>query len=172
MSRELIVRVGRRALVLAATVAVLGIGIVTVQAAADWRAAEAPLEAAPAGMTTIADDFAVETERSGDLAAQIDGVARQISELQAALILANGSVDGELDSAKGLQGDLDAAKAKLVTVQKQLKAAQARLEQLNQAAARQAALNRAAARQAAASGGGGGGDDRDDDDHEKEHDDD
>jgi chromosome segregation ATPase len=174
MSRELLVRVGRRVLVLAATLAVVGIAIGTIQVAAEWRAAAAPLDTAPAGMSTIADDYAAETERSQDLTARMDGVARQISELQVALIAANGSIEGDVDTATGLQAELDAAKAKLTAIQKQLKAAQGRLEQLNRAAARQAALNRAAATQARSGGGGGGGgeDHDDDDDDEKEHDDD
>ncbi len=72
----------------------------------------------------------------------MDGVAGQISGLQAALITANGSIDDDTQAATELQGQLAAAKVKLTVLEKQLKAAQARLEQLNRAAARQAALNR------------------------------
>jgi septal ring factor EnvC (AmiA/AmiB activator) len=170
MSRETLVRLGRRAIVLAATLAVVGIAVGTVQVAAEWRAAAAPLDVAPAGMTTIADDFAAETGRSEDLATQVDGVARQIGELQTALIEANDSVDGDADAAADLQARLDAAKSKLTAMQEQLKAAQDRLEQLNRAAARQAALNRAAASQAKVSRSSGGEDHEDED--KEEHDDD
>jgi chromosome segregation ATPase len=124
-----------------------------VQVAAEWRAGTAPLDTAPVGMTELSDEFAVEEERAADLADQMDGVAGQISGLQAALITANGSVDDDTQAATELQGELAAAKVKLTVLEKQLKAGQKRLEQLNQAAARQAALNRSAG--ARSSGGGG-----------------
>ena len=153
MSREMLVRLGRRAIVLAATVAVIGVGVGVVQVAAQWRADAAPLDTAPVGMTDVSDDYAIEAERATDLADQMDGVAGQISGLQAALITANGSIDDDTQAATELQGQLAAAKVKLTVLEKQLKAAQTRLEQLNKAAARQAALNRSAATR---SGGGGG----------------
>jgi hypothetical protein len=152
MSMEMLVRLGRRAIVLAATVAVIGVGVGVVQVAAQWRAEAAPLDTAPVGMTELSDDFAIEAERAADLADQMDGVAGQISGLQAALITANGSIDDDAQAATELQGQLAAAKVKLTVLEKQLKAAQTRLEQLNKAAARQAAINRAAG---ARSGGGG-----------------
>jgi hypothetical protein len=152
MSGEMLARLGRRAIVLAATVAVIGVAVGVVQVAAQWRAEAAPLDTAPVGMTELSDDFAIEAERAADLADQMDGVAGQISGLQAALITANGSIDDDAQAATELQGQLAAAKVKLTVLEKQLKAAQTRLEQLNKAAARQAAINRAAG---ARSGGGG-----------------
>ena len=144
MSKERLARLGRRIVVLAATFAVIGVVMGVVQVAAQWRAEAAPLDTAPVGMSQISNDFAVEAERAADLANQVDGVAGQISGLQSALITANGSVDDDTQAASKLQGQLAAAKAKLIVLEKQLDAAQARLEQLNRAAARQAALNRAA----------------------------
>jgi chromosome segregation ATPase len=149
MRKEMLVRLARRAIVLAATIAVIAVAAGTVQVAAQWRAAEAPLDAAPVSMGTLQDQFAAEDQRAGDLAGQVDGVATQISTLQSALVAANGSVADDTQSATDLQAQLAAAKTKLAGLQKQLKAAQARLGELNRAAARQAALNR--------SGGGGGG---------------
>lgn len=163
MHKELLVQLARRAAVLAATGAVIVVAVVSVQLAAEWRAAEAPLDAAPVGLTTIDDQYAIETERAADLEAQMAGVARQVSDLQAALITASGSVAGDADSATRLQDKLSSAKDKLTAIQKQLKAAQARLNALNQAAARQAALNRQAAAKSRSSGGGGGGGGGDDD---------
>lgn len=160
MSKELFLRLARRAAVLLGTIAVIGVAAGTVQVAAEWRTASAPLDTAPVSMSSISDDFAVEDERAGDLAAQMGGVAEQISTLQAALITANGSVAGDAANATTLQDQLTAAKTKLTTIQKQLKAAQARLEALNRAAARQAAANRsnrAATTKAPPSGGGGDG---------------
>ncbi len=169
MSREMLVRLGRRAVVLAATVAVIGVGVGVVQVAAEWRAGTAPLDTAPVGMTELSDEFAVEEERAADLADQMDGVAGQISGLQAALITANGSVDDDTQAATELQGELAAAKVKLTVLEKQLKAGQRRLEQLNMAAARQAALNRSAATRS--SGGGGGSGPAATPEHEEEDDD-
>jgi chromosome segregation ATPase len=162
MTRETLVRLARRAAVIAGTIAVIGVAVGTVQVAADWRAASAPLDTAPVSLTSIEQDYAIERERADDLAAQMDGVAGQISSLQAALIAANGSVTGDTEAATDLGEQLAAAKAKLTSIQKQLKGAQERLEALNQAAARQAAANRAGAR--STTGGG-------DDDGEEEDDD-
>ena len=169
MSRETLVRLGRRVIVLAATVAVIGVGVGVVQVSAQWRAEAAPLDTAPASMTEIGDDYAIETERAADLATQMDGVAGQISGLQAALITANGSIDDDTQAATELQGQLAAAKVKLTVLEKQLNVAQKRLEQLNKAASRQAALNRAAATR---SGGGGGSRPAATPRHEEEEDDD
>jgi septal ring factor EnvC (AmiA/AmiB activator) len=152
MSKEMLVRLGRRAIVVAATVAVIGVAVGVVQVAAQWRADAAPLDTAPVGMTTISDDYATETERAADLANQMDGVAGQISGLQSALITANGSIDDDTQAATDLQGQLATATTKLTELQKQLKGAQARLEQLNKAASRQAALNRAAANRTRSTG--------------------
>jgi chromosome segregation ATPase len=142
MSKEMLVRVIRRAAVIAGTIAVIGVAVGTVQVAADWRAASAPLDTAPVSMSSIEQDYAIENERAEDLAGQMDGVAKQISTLQSALITANGSIAGDTANAEGLQDQLAVAKTKLTTIQKQLKAAQARLQALNNAAARQAAANR------------------------------
>jgi chromosome segregation ATPase len=166
----MLVRLGRRAVVLAATVAVIGVGVGVVQVAAEWRAEAAPLDTAPVGMAELSDEFVIETERAADLANQMDGVAGQISGLQAALITANGSVDDDTQAATELQGQLAAAKVKLTVLEKQLKAAGKRLEQLNKAAARQAALNRSAATRS--SGGGGGSRPAATPEHEDEEEDD
>ena len=50
MSRERFARLGRRIVVLAATVAVIGVAVGVVQVAAQWRAEAAPLDTAPVGM--------------------------------------------------------------------------------------------------------------------------
>ena len=166
MSKASLARLARRGLVLAGTLAVIGVAAGTVQVASEWRAAEAPLDTAPVSMSTIEADYAIEEERAADIAAQMDGVAGQVSSLQAALIAAGGSVDTDAQAAVDLQAQLDVAKTKLTVMQKQLKAAQRRLEALNRAAERQAALNRSAS--SASSGSSGS---REDEDHEDEDDD-
>jgi hypothetical protein len=165
MSKASLARLARRGLVLAGTLAVIGLAAGTVQVASEWRAAEAPLDTAPVSMSTIEADFAIEEERAADIAARMDGVAGQVSSLQAALISAGGSVDTDVQAAVDLQARLDAATAKLTGMQKQLKAAQRRLEALNRAAERQAALNRNAS---SASSGSSSAREREDDDHDEE----
>lgn len=166
MSKASLARLARRGLILGATLAVIGVGAGTVQLAAEYRAAEAPLDAAPVSMSSIEQEYAIEEERAADIAAQVDGVAGQVSSLQAALIAAGGSVSTDAKTAVDLQAQLDAAKTKLTSMQKQLKAAQRRLEALNRAAARQAALNRAASNRSSVSSGSGQYEDEDHDDGE------
>ncbi|OGO54441.1 MAG: hypothetical protein A2V85_05070 [Chloroflexi bacterium RBG_16_72_14] len=162
MSGDLIHRLARRAIVLGATVAVVGMAIGTVKVAADWRAADAPLDVAPVGLDTINAQLVSERDRTGALTDEIGSVAIQIADLQAALTAANGQVAGDAKSAESLEAALAAAQRKLKTLQGQLKAAQERLSALNRAAARQAARNQAAT--------SSGGEDREDE--EDEHDDD
>ncbi len=163
MSGDLIHRLARRAFVLGATVAVVGMAMGTVKVAADWRAADAPLDVAPVGLDTINAQLVSEQDRTGVLTEEIGSVAGQIADLQAALSAANGQVAGDAKSAESLQAALAAAQHKLDALRGQLKAAQDRLAALNRAAARQAAVNQSAK--------SSGGEDRDDDD-EDEHDDD
>ena len=170
MSRETLVRHARRAAVIAGTIAVIGVAVGTVQVAADWRAASAPLDTAPVSLSTIEADYALETERAEDLTAQMDGVAKQISTLQSALITANGSIAGDTASAEELQAQLATAKAKLTTIQKQLKGAQERLEALNRAAPRQAAANRSGSKSTSSQSHLDRDDDDDDDDDEEDDD--
>lgn len=161
MSRETLGRLVRRALVLGMTLAVIGVGFVTVQVAADWRAAAAPLDAAPVGMDTINAQLVSETQRTSDLSGQIGSVAGQVATLEAALVEANQHVSGDADSAATLKQQLADARTKLDALQAQLRAAQDRLAALNQAAARQAALNAAAVKTSTTTTthtGGDGGD--------------
>jgi len=146
MSGELIQRVIRRVIVLGLTVAVIGVGVATVQVAAQWRADAAPIDTAPVGMDTIAGDASSEMDRTTQLSNQLDGVASQLADLGAAVSAANDSIAGDADHAKALQQQLSDTKARLAALQQQLKTAQKRLDALNAAAARQAAINAAAAR--------------------------
>jgi len=170
MSGELLRRLARRALVLALTLAVIGVGVGTVQVAARWRAEAAPIDTAPVGMDAIGADVAAELDRTATLSSQVDTVAGQIGDLGTAVSTAQQSISGDSENAHALQKQLDQAQARLKVVQKQLKAAQARLDALNAAAARQAALNAAAARAGSARSSGSGGGSYEDD-HEGEHDD-
>ena len=166
MNKQTLARLGRRALVLAATGGVLAMAVVTVQVAAAWRADIAPLDAQPVSVSSLDASAVTESDRTKELTGQVEGLAKQLDDLTAAISAADGSVEGDLENAAALQAQMDAATAKLSTLQGQLKTAQARLKALNAAAARQAALNKAAKAAAASSGGstGGGGGEREGDD--------
>jgi septal ring factor EnvC (AmiA/AmiB activator) len=146
MSREVLNRVVRRALVLAATGAVIGVAVVTVQVAAAWRAKAAPLDTAPVAMSAINTDMEAEIARTTALSGQINDVAGQLSSLKGAVSTANDAVAGDADSAATLEAQLATTKTTLEKLQSQLKGAQVRLVALNKAAARQAAINAAARR--------------------------
>ena len=160
MSGDLLRRLLRRAVVLAATIAVIGIAIGTVKVAADWRAESAPLDVAPVAMDTINAQLVAETDRAGLLSDQVGSAADQIASLKAALTEAGDHITTDAQTAATLRDQLAAATSKLQTLQGQLKAAQTRLAELNKAAARQAAANAAPA--PATSGGSRGGEHDDD----------
>jgi peptidoglycan hydrolase CwlO-like protein len=167
MNRERLARWARRGAVVVATAAVLAIGVSTVQVAAEWRRAAAPLDTAPVGLETIGNDYSAETERAAGLSDQIDDLAGQVEDLKDALSVADGSMAEDQAQAEALQAKLDGSMARLVVLQRQLKAAQARLVALNRAAARQAALNQQAGAQGTSSRATtptGGGDDEEEDD--------
>lgn len=161
MSATLVGRVTRKAVVIGATVAVLGIGLVSVQLATQWRAAAAPLDTNPVSATSISDAMAAQQQRAQILAGQIDQVGVQVTDIRSALQAANGAMADQNGNAADVQAQLKGAQSKLATLQSQLKAAQKRLAQLNAAAARQAALNAAAKKRVVtvttSRGGGGGG---------------
>ena len=150
MSRDMINRMARRALVLAATAAVIGVAVVTVQVAAEWRAEAAPLDTAPVAMSAIDGDMEAEAARTEALSGQIDEVAGQLATLNGALLTANDAMTADAENAATLQGQLAEVKTRYEKLQSQLKGAQARLAALNRAAARQATLNAAARRSSAA----------------------
>ncbi len=164
MNRQTLARLGRRALVLAATGGVLAVAVVTVQLAAAWRADIAPLDAQPVSVSSLDASAVAESDRTKELTGQVEDLAKQLDDLTAAVSAAGGSVEGDLANAAELQAQMDAATAKLTTLQGQLKTAQARLKALNAAASKQAALNRAARAAAPSGGGSAGGGEREDDD--------
>lgn len=168
MSRELIHRLVRRGVVLGATVAVIGVALGTVKVAADWRAADAPLDVAPVGVETINAQLVAETDRASVLAEEIDAVASEIAGLRAAVVVADAQITDDAAGAEAMQARLDAAGKKLETLQGQLRAARDRLAALNRAAQRQAAAN-AAAR--STSSGSRSGDGHEDEEHEEDEED-
>jgi hypothetical protein len=160
MTAERVPAFARRVLVVSAVVVAIAVAFVTVEAAAQWRATAAVFEPAPADAGSIVDAAGSEAQRAADLRGQLGGVARQLSDLQAALIAGTSGINADSASAAGTRDQLARAQARLHTLQRQLKQAQERLTALNRAASRQAALNAGAAlrgpgaRAAGASAGG------------------
>jgi chromosome segregation ATPase len=134
MSREVINRMARRTLVLAATAAVIGVAVVTVQVAAAWRAEAAPLDTAPVAMSAIDGDMEAEAARTDALSGQIDEVAGQLATLEGALLTANDAVSADAENAATLEGQLARVKTRYEKLQSQLKGAQARQAAINAAA--------------------------------------
>jgi chromosome segregation ATPase len=170
----MVARHARRAVVVVATAAVVVAGAWTVQLAGEWRAAEAPLDAAPISASSVADDLAGEQARTRELEAQLLHVARQVTELEAAVSTAGSAAEEGVGHAEQLDERLRAARTRLATMQRQLRDASARLEALNRAAARQAAINARAQAAGTSDSPAREHDDGDDDedDHDEDHDDD
>ncbi|MEO8463176.1 MAG: hypothetical protein ABI555_08185 [Chloroflexota bacterium] len=116
----------RRSLVVIGVIASLAVGASAIQAAGEWTAAAAPLQIAPASITSIQAALAGEQERSAALEEQLATLQTATSELGAALTAAQGQVETDATSAAALRADLEAAQAKLKTVEAALaKAAKA-----------------------------------------------
>lgn len=144
MTSSVLHRATRKALVVGASATVIGAGVVSVEYAANWRAASAPLDLSPVSASSIGSSLDAEHQRTTTLSGEIDQVALQMADLRSALDAANGALTQQNGAASQVQSQLGAAQTKLATIQGQLKAAQQRLAQLNAAAAKQAALNAAA----------------------------
>jgi septal ring factor EnvC (AmiA/AmiB activator) len=157
MHRDRWGRLLRRLGVIAVTVGVIGIAVGTVHVAAEWRAAEAPLDVSPVSMETITAESQAEAGRAAVLAGRVADVVSVVDGLQSAISTANTNTAADSKHASELQGQLARTSARLKDLQSQLEAAQARLAQLNAAAARQAALNAAARASRSASGSSGSG---------------
>jgi chromosome segregation ATPase len=141
----------RRALVVAGVVVSLVVGAASIQAAAAWTAASAPLNDPPASLASLQASLEQERARSLALEEQLQTLEGASADLAAALDTASGQVELDRATADGLRSSLAAAKQKL-----------ARLE----AALAKAAANRPAAVTTATTVAGPTPEPHDDDDHE------
>jgi septal ring factor EnvC (AmiA/AmiB activator) len=118
-SRSLSVRAlpVRRFVTVLGVVAALVLGYASIQAAAAWTAASAPLTVAPVSVASLQDRLALEQARSGDLTAQLDSLSTQSAEMTAALEAAQAQIATDADHAKTLSKDLKAAKKKLAKLE-------------------------------------------------------
>lgn len=117
----------RRSLVVAGVVVSLVVGAASIQAAAAWTAASAPLNDPPASLASIQTSLEQERARSLALEEQLRTLEGASADLAAALDTATGQVEIDKATAEGLRNSLAAAKAKLARLEAALaKAAAAR----------------------------------------------
>jgi hypothetical protein len=117
----------RRALVVAGVAASLVVGAASIQTAAAWTAASAPLNDPPASLASIQTSLELERARSLALEEQLRTLEGASADLAAALDTATGQVEIDKATAEGLRDSLAAAKQKLARLEAALaKAAAAR----------------------------------------------
>ena len=138
--------VARRAAVTVGVVGSLGLGAATIDAAAQWTAAAAPMQAPPVSAESLASQLANEQARGTDLQSRLEAAITQASQVQAALDAANARIATDGGTAKALRTQIAAAEKKLAALNKQAAATTAALKA---AAARQAVMARPAALRAA-----------------------
>jgi DNA repair exonuclease SbcCD ATPase subunit len=104
-------------------VAALTIGFGSIQAAALWTAASAPLTVAPVSVATLQSQLADERNRSMAVVQQLAALESQSTDLAAALQAAHAQIDTETTHAADLAAQLKAAKERLAKLEATIKAA-------------------------------------------------
>ena len=110
----------RRIVVVLGVAAALVAGGATVRAAAMWTAASAPLTAPPASLSSIQNALEQEKARSAALEQQLQDLTSATKGLGVALDAANSQVATDADTAAALRTSLEAAQARLASLQKSL----------------------------------------------------
>ena len=118
----------RRAVVVGGVTASLVLGALTVRAAGEWTAANAPLATAPVSAEALQARLVSEQERSASLSDQLTGLTGQAAELSTALQAAKDRIAADTTHASDLQQQLDAAKDRLAKLDKLVAQAQAALK--------------------------------------------
>ena len=117
----------RRSLVVAGAVAALVVGAASIQVAAAWTAATAPLNDPPASLASLQASLDGERARSDSLDKQLQILAGASADLARTLDAAQGQVASDAANAEQLRASLAAAKDKLARLEGALaNAAQAR----------------------------------------------
>jgi len=106
----------RRTAVTVAVVGSLVLGAATIRAASQWTASEAPLAAPPVTVESLTAQLAAERERTSGLSSQLETMAGNTVELQAALDAANAQIQVDTATAKDLTNRIAAAKKKLAAL--------------------------------------------------------
>jgi cytoskeletal protein RodZ len=102
----------RRLITLVGVVAALTIGFGSIQAAALWTAASAPLTVAPVSVATLQSQLADERNRSTAVVQQLAALESQSTDLAAALQAAHAQIDTETTHAANLAAQLKAGQAR------------------------------------------------------------
>jgi hypothetical protein len=136
----------RRTVIVMGVVASLLAGLLSIEIAAALTAAAAPPPAPPMSLSALQDALAAQQQRGDELESQLAEMNDLTASLAAALAGTQDHISTQGKTAKELEKELKAAQAKLAKMQGLLDKAQARLAAL-----------RAAANGVAGGGGGGGG---------------
>jgi chromosome segregation ATPase len=115
----------RRAVVVAGVAAALMLGGLSIQLAAAWTAAAAPLNDPPASLVSIQADLDTERARSAALEEQLRTLEAASADLGAALDAAKGQVASDTATAEELRASLAAAQDKLAKLEAALAKASA-----------------------------------------------
>lgn len=117
----------RRSTTLVAVVLVVALAFLAIRVAAAWTASAAPLEVAPVSVETLRAQLDAERTHSAQLSSELRRLMSQSAELNAALDSADTQIANEADHAGELSKDLAAAKKKLRSLEKSIRAARAAL---------------------------------------------
>ena len=115
----------RRLLIVVAVVASVLAGFGAIRAASAWTATAAPLTTAPVSVESLQSNLADESARSADLAARLALITTRADELSVALAAAQTRIVSDAQHADQLATDLAAARKKLATLEKSIRAANA-----------------------------------------------
>jgi len=124
--------VARRAAVTVGVVGSLGLGAATIEAAAQWTAAAAPMQAPAVSAESLASQLATEQARGTDLQSRLQAANTQATQVQAALDAANARIATicarsafAVPSSVAMRAQIVAAEKKLAALNKQAAAAAA-----------------------------------------------
>jgi DNA repair exonuclease SbcCD ATPase subunit len=127
----------RRALTVVGVVAALALGLGSIEAAAAWAAASAPLTVAPVTVSSLQARLATEQTRSQALLDRLEALDGRSRDLSAALTTANDRIVADQQSTDALEQQLATAKGKLAKLEHAIAKAKRDLAR-RQAAARAA----------------------------------
>ena len=116
--------IARRTAVATAVVGSVAAGAVTIRAAGDWAASNAPA-AAPVSADAVTQQLAAEKARSDDLQARLQNVTAQTTDLAVALEAATAKIGTDGKAAQALQKELKAAQKKLADLKAKMAHSQA-----------------------------------------------
>ena len=117
----------RRSTTLLAVALIVALGFLAIRVAAAWTANAAPLEVAPVSVETLQAQLDAERTRSAQLSSELRRLLLQSAELTTALETAQEQIATDEDHAADLSKDLAAAKKKLRSLEKSIRAARAAL---------------------------------------------